>query len=93
MSGFVFLISLICLPSIITIGADDPLTFRSNVAYIHVSFFQSHAGKVVLRSWYEKNKHIFPASRWEPYDPEKKWDKYTVSTLTTSRRSAGVTIV
>lgn len=40
--------------------------------------FQSHAGKVVLRSWYEKNKHIFPASRWEPYDPEKKWDKYTV---------------
>ncbi|OBS80384.1 hypothetical protein A6R68_21410 [Neotoma lepida] len=39
---------------------------------------ESHAGKVVLRSWYEKNKHIFPASRWEPYDPEKKWDKYTV---------------
>ncbi|CAH3153659.1 unnamed protein product, partial [Pocillopora meandrina] len=40
---------------------------------------ESHAGKVVLRSWYERNKHIFPASRWEPYDPEKKWDKYTVS--------------
>ncbi|KAB1261715.1 Protein FAM50B [Camelus dromedarius] len=39
---------------------------------------ESHAGKVVLRSWYEKNKHIFPASRWEPYDPEKKWDRYTV---------------
>ncbi|KAI2649571.1 Protein FAM50A [Labeo rohita] len=41
---------------------------------------ESHAGKVVLRSWYEKNKHIFPASRWEPYDPEKKWDKYTATT-------------
>lgn len=40
---------------------------------------ESHAGKVVLRSWYERNKHIFPASRWEPYDPEKKWDKYTIS--------------
>ena len=40
---------------------------------------QSHAGKVVLRGWYERNKHIFPASRLEPYDPEKKWDKYTVS--------------
>ncbi|XP_006870610.1 PREDICTED: protein FAM50B [Chrysochloris asiatica] len=39
---------------------------------------ESHAGKVVLRSWYEKNKHIFPASRWEPYDPEKKWDRYTI---------------
>ncbi|KAM6186378.1 protein FAM50B [Rhynchocyon petersi] len=39
---------------------------------------ESHAGKVVLRNWYEKNKHIFPACRWEPYDPEKKWDKYTI---------------
>ncbi|XP_073228838.1 protein FAM50A-like isoform X1 [Porites lutea] len=40
---------------------------------------ESHAGKVVLRSWYERNKHIFPASRWEPYDPEKTWAKYTIS--------------
>ncbi|KAH8548556.1 FAM50A protein [Umbelopsis sp. PMI_123] len=32
---------------------------------------ESHAGKVVERSWYEKNKHIFPASRWEVFDPEK----------------------
>ena len=27
---------------------------------------------------YERNKHIFPASRWETYDPQKKWDKYTI---------------
>lgn len=40
---------------------------------------ESHAGKVCLRSWYERNKHIFPASRWEPYDPEKKVEKYTIS--------------
>ncbi|RNA11908.1 hypothetical protein BpHYR1_052171 [Brachionus plicatilis] len=40
---------------------------------------ESHAGKVILRSWYERNKHIFPASRWEVYDPEKKWDRpYTI---------------
>lgn len=26
---------------------------------------QSHAGKVVERSWYNRFKHIFPASRWE----------------------------
>ncbi|KAF7720900.1 hypothetical protein EC973_005788 [Apophysomyces ossiformis] len=32
---------------------------------------ESHAGKVVERGWYEKNKHIFPASRWEVFDPEK----------------------
>nr|XP_023011981.1 protein FAM50 homolog [Leptinotarsa decemlineata] len=40
---------------------------------------ESHAGKVLLRSWYERNKHIFPASRWEPYDPTKVYEKYTVS--------------
>lgn len=39
---------------------------------------ESHAGKVLLRSWYERNKHIFPASRWEPYDPTKCYDKYTI---------------
>jgi protein FAM50 len=26
---------------------------------------ESHAGKVVTRSYYARNKHIFPASRWE----------------------------
>ncbi|CAG2179409.1 unnamed protein product, partial [Oppiella nova] len=39
---------------------------------------ESHAGKVLLRAWYERNKHIFPASRWEPYDPTKNYDKYTI---------------
>lgn len=55
-------------------------SFKCHIKVKPVMLFclKSHAGKVVLRSWYEKNKHIFPASRWEPYDPEKKWDKYTV---------------
>ncbi|KAL6545977.1 hypothetical protein OROGR_009851 [Orobanche gracilis] len=39
---------------------------------------ESHAGKVVERHWYEKSKHIFPASRWEIYDPTKKWERYTI---------------
>lgn len=39
---------------------------------------ESHAGKVVERHWYEKNKHIFPASRWEIYDPNRKFDRYTI---------------
>ena len=30
----------------------------------------SHAGKVVDRMWYNNNKHIFPASRWDMYNPE-----------------------
>ncbi|KAI9472708.1 hypothetical protein H4R22_002635 [Coemansia sp. RSA 1290] len=38
----------------------------------------SHAGKVCERSWYERNKHIFPANRWEIYDPEKNYGSYTI---------------
>lgn len=31
--------------------------------------------KVVDRRWYERNKHIFPASVWEVFDPEKDYTK------------------
>ena len=48
------------------------------LADVSVEKDESHAGKVLLRSWYERNKHIFPASRWEPYDPTKSYDKYTI---------------
>lgn len=49
---------------------------------------ESHAGKVVERSWYNRFKHvscerpcfadfqIFPASRWEVYDPDKDYGAY-----------------
>lgn len=30
--------------------------------------------KVMDRRWYERNKHIFPASVWEEYDPGKKFE-------------------
>lgn len=39
---------------------------------------ESHPGKVVERSWFDRNKHIFPASRWEIYDPAKVYGKYTI---------------
>ncbi|KAI8081939.1 XAP5 protein [Gilbertella persicaria] len=39
---------------------------------------ESHAGKVVERAWYERNKHIFPASRWEVFDPAKSYGKYKI---------------
>jgi protein FAM50 len=39
---------------------------------------ESHPGKVVERRWYDKNKHIFPASRWEVFDPAKEYGKYTI---------------
>lgn len=39
---------------------------------------ESHPGKVVERRWYERNKHIFPASRWEVFDPAKDYGGYTI---------------
>ncbi|BFZ60091.1 hypothetical protein YB2330_001113 [Saitoella coloradoensis] len=33
--------------------------------------------KVVEKSWYEKNKHIYPASKWEVFDPTKDYSTYT----------------
>lgn len=33
--------------------------------------------KVVDRRWYERNKHIFPASVWEEYDPGKDYTRET----------------
>lgn len=39
---------------------------------------ESHPGKVVERRWYDRNKHIFPASRWEVYDPTKDYGHYTI---------------
>lgn len=32
---------------------------------------ESHPGKVVERRWYEANKHVFPASRWELFDAQQ----------------------
>ncbi len=31
--------------------------------------------KVVDRRWYERNKHIFPASVWQEFDPAKDYQK------------------
>ncbi|KAI1485250.1 XAP5, circadian clock regulator-domain-containing protein [Biscogniauxia mediterranea] len=31
--------------------------------------------KVVDRRWYERNKHIYPASMWQDFDPEKDYQK------------------
>ena len=39
---------------------------------------ESHPGKVVERRWYDRNKHIFPASRWEVFDPAKNYGTYTI---------------
>ena len=39
------------------------------VGDVRVESDASHPGKVCLRGWHERNMHIFPASRWEQYEP------------------------
>ncbi|KAI5457051.1 XAP5, circadian clock regulator-domain-containing protein [Mariannaea sp. PMI_226] len=57
----------LALPDINTLeGANDDPTFT----------------KVVDRRWFEKNKHIYPASLWQEFDPEKDY-------ATEIRRDAG----
>ena len=36
---------------------------------------ESHAGKVVTRAWYGRNKHMFPASRWEVSRGEERGER------------------
>lgn len=31
--------------------------------------------KVVDRRWYERNKHIYPASLWEDFDPARDYSQ------------------
>jgi protein FAM50 len=40
----------------------DMVTYEKDEGYV---------AKILERRWYEKNKHIFPASKWELYDPLK----------------------
>lgn len=48
-------------------------------AYDHrVEKDESHAGKVMEKRVYERLKDKFPYSRFEVYDPNKKYDEYTV---------------
>jgi len=35
--------------------------------------------KVCTRTWYEGNKHVYPANIWESYEPEKKYEKFKKS--------------
>ncbi|MEW5303656.1 MAG: hypothetical protein WDW36_006327 [Sanguina aurantia] len=64
-------------------GKSGPLfdfTVREDVRVVNDATKEktdSHAGKIVERHWYDKNKHIFPASRWEIFDVEKSYDNYT----------------
>lgn len=66
-------------------GKSGPLfafDVREDVRLLHdvrIEKDDSHPGKVVERRWYDRNKHIFPAVRWEIYDPNvKREGPYTI---------------
>lgn len=54
----------------------DDIRLRGDV---RVEKDDSHAGKIVDRKWYERNKHIFPACRWEMYSKDKTYNEYTIT--------------
>ena len=39
---------------------------------------ETQAGEGALRRRREQNQRLFPARRWEPHDPGKRWDGCTV---------------
>jgi len=57
-------------------GVHDDI--RQNNNDVRIEKDESHAGKIVDKKWYERNKHIFPASRWEMYSKDKTFETYTI---------------
>ncbi|EDL43928.1 XAP-5 DNA binding protein, putative [Plasmodium vivax] len=53
--------------------AFDAVENLSGVTDIRREKTDTHAGKLVEKKWYERNKHIFPASKWEIYKPMKTY--------------------
>lgn len=53
----------------------DDIRINSDV---RVEKDEAHAGKIVDKKWYERSKHIFPASRWEMYHKDKTYETYTI---------------
>ena len=61
-------------PSALTLGKKEDKTNEEVKAETKASQEDPTMTKVVDRRWYERNKHIFPASMWETFDPNKARD-------------------
>lgn len=68
--------TIIEVPATATTTEMNPNDLTASSTDNQLSGQTAHAGKICLRAWYERNKHIFPACRWEPYDPEKRWSTH-----------------
>ncbi|KAJ5194613.1 uncharacterized protein N7498_008051 [Penicillium cinerascens] len=60
-------------------SSDDP-SQRPNDDQLEGADKDSSETKVVDRRWYEKNKHIYPASLWNEYEPGKEFEEKMTST-------------
>ncbi|KAJ5674440.1 uncharacterized protein N7477_004374 [Penicillium maclennaniae] len=58
--------------------SDDPLNHPDD--QLEGADKDSSETKVVDRRWYEKNKHIYPASLWNEYEPGKDFEEKMTST-------------
>jgi len=58
---------------------EDPLS-RQNHEKLEGAVTDPTFTKVVDRRWYERNKHIFPASLWREYEPGEEFTKKMSST-------------
>lgn len=59
--------------------SDDPL-YRPSEDQLEGTDKDANETKVVDRRWYEKNKHIYPASLWNGYEPGKEFEEKMTST-------------
>ena len=60
--------------------ADQPLISRPPDDNLEGADKDSATTKVVDRRWYERNKHIFPASLWQEYEPGEEFEEKMGST-------------
>lgn len=64
-----------------TLGTSSPLSSAKGGLVVRKADISTLEGanedpaftKVVDRRWYERNKHIYPASMWQEFDPEKDY--------------------
>lgn len=59
---------------------DEPLLSRPSDDNLEGADRDPTLTKVVDRRWYERNKHIFPASLWHEYEPGKEFEERMSST-------------
>lgn len=64
-------------------ATDDPLS-RPDSEQLEGGDKDPTTTKVVDRRWYERNKHIFPASLWREYEPGGEFEEK----MRTTRRDA-----